>query len=216
MLQDPLRRVSALTGAASRRGTDALLGLLTTKIPLPRSVADRRLVLVGASVGLAWRLHLVFPNVRTLDEYRFDKTGPLARAIALRPDAIILKECAAYFPSSGDVDTALVEQWVEQIRRAGIRPVLATVVPVTAEHARRAPGRQEGLTSFNDWLRGYAAGEDVPLLDLEQALRISAADRHLDDRLDSGDGLHLAWQTYRRHLDPLIPPLLLRTFVDPR
>lgn len=208
-----LRRARALAGAVKQRGTEALLPLVVHKIPLPRSVAHKRVVFVGASVGLAWRLHLVFPNIRTLDEYSFDKSEPLERAIADAPDAIILKECAAYFPSSGDVDTDLVERWVARIRQAGVRPVLATVVPVTAEHARQKPGRQEELTTFNDWLRGYAAAEGLPLLDLEQALRVSAADRHLDDTLDSGDGLHLSWQTYRQRLDPLIPPLLLRTFV---
>jgi len=207
-----LRWARARAGAVKRRGEAMLLPLVVHQIPLPPSVAEKRVVFVGASVGKAWRLPLVFPNIQTLDEYSFDKSEPLERAIAASPDAIILKECAAYFPSRGDVDTGLVERWVARIRQAGVRPVLATVVPVTAVHARDNPGRQEELTAFNDWLRSYAAAEGIALLDLEQALRVSSADRHLDHRLDSGDGLHLSWQTYRRHLDPLIPPLLLRTF----
>jgi hypothetical protein len=92
--------------------------------------------------------------------------------------------------------------------------VLATVVPVTRSHAKDRPGRAEGLWAFNDWLRELCVSEGLALLDLEAALRTSASDRHLDDRLDSGDGLHLSRKTYRGYMDSLIPPLLLRAFAD--
>ena len=194
---------------------DRLLSLVTQRIPLPASVADKRIVLIGASVGKAWRLHLVFPRVRTLALYAFDKSPLVRRAIADRPDAIIIKECAAYFPSDA-VRRDLVERWVQEIRAAHIRPVLATVVPVTRGHALRQVGRAEAIREFNDYLRELASAQQVPLLDLEAALRSSARERYLEDGLDTGDGLHLARATYRQHLDSLIPPLLLRTFQDER
>jgi hypothetical protein len=190
---------------------DRWLALTIRRVLLPEAVARRRVVLLGASVGKAWRLHVGFPNFRALDHYAFDKGPILERALASRPDAIVIKECAAYFPDGG-VDRNLVRGWVERIRGASIHPVLATVVPVTRDHAARAPGRVEAIWAFNDWLRELGAAEQIPILDLEAALRCSAEDRHLDDALDSGDGLHLLPSTYRDRLDPLIAPLLLRVF----
>jgi hypothetical protein len=204
-------RVKQLAARVEEQVSDLALRMVTPRIPLPVMVADKRVILIGASVAKAWRLHLVFPRVQTLVTYAFDKSELVEQALRARPDAIIVKECAAYFPSP-EVRTELVERWVQQIRSAGIRPVLATVVPVTRSHAARVPGRAEGLWAYNDWVREHAAREEVQVLDLEAALWLSSARRYLNDRLDSGDGLHLGRQTYREHLDPLIPPLLLRTF----
>ena len=190
---------------------ELLLSIVTPKLPLPRDLAAKRVTFIGASVGKAWRLHLVVPNIRALTAYQFDKSPLVRRAIAARPDAILIKECAAYFPADG-VNRDLVARWVQQIRAGRIEPLLATVVPVTAQHAARFPGRAEALWQFNDWLRSYTAAEDVPLLDLEAALRVSEEDRHLDPRFAASDGLHLERATYRQHLDPLILPLLLRAF----
>jgi len=206
-------RVKQAMGQIRERVTNRVLSVVTHRIPLPESVADKRVILIGASVGKDWRLHLVFPRIETLHTYEFDKTRLVGQAIEQRPDAIVVKECAAYFPSP-QVKRELVERWVGQIRDAGIRPVLATVVPVTRGHAAQRPGRAEGLWAFNDWLREYCATGGVPLLDLEAALRCSASDRHLDQRLHSGDGLHLSRRTYRQQMDSLIPPLLLRTFAS--
>lgn len=193
------------------RLSDTLLSLTVAPIPLPPQVAQKRIILVGASVGKDWRLHVIYQRIETLVEYAFDKTAMVERAIAARPDAIIIKECAAYFPSTA-VNRDLIAKWVERIRQAQIRPILATVVPVTREHAASHPGRVEAIWEFNDWIRDWAAAEKVPMLDLEAALRCSTEDRYLDDRLDSGDGLHLAAEAYRKKLDPLIPSLLLQTF----
>ena len=206
-------RLRRLLSALSERGRDSALALVTPKIPLPPSVAHKQAVLVGASVGKDWRLHLPFPGVTTLDVYQFDKTEAVGQALGRRPDLIILKECAAYFPlDDPEGSRELVTGWVEQVRAAGVKVALATVVPVTEAHAREKPGRAEGLWQFNRWVRAFGGQEQIPLLDLEAALRRSAEDRHLDDALHSGDGLHLSRRTYREHLDSLLPPLLLRTF----
>lgn len=204
-------RVRSLIEWGKEQLEERLLSLSTPRLPLPEALARQQVLLVGASVGKAWRLHIRFPNIRTLDHYAFDKGPILEAAIAARPDAIIIKECAAYFPNDG-VDRSLVPGWLQRVRSAGIRPVLATVVPVTRGHAAAAPGRVEALWAFNDWLRHLAEEQRVPLLDLEAALRCSPEDRHLAEGLDSGDGLHLKRSTYRERLDPLIPPLLARVF----
>jgi hypothetical protein len=193
------------------RTQDLWLSIITPKLPLPREIAAKRVIFVGASVGKAWRLHLVSPSIRTWAAYEFDKSPLVRRAIAARPDAILIKECAAYFPADG-VDRDLVIRWVQQIRAGHIRPMLATVVPVTASHAVCFPGRAEALWEFNDWLRTFAAAEGVPLLDLEAALRVSGEDRHLQEHWAESDGLHLPGPTYRQHLDRLIPPLLIQAF----
>ena len=200
-------RLSRWRFAAENRA----LSLVTRPVPLPVSVAHREVLFLGASVGRDWRLHLVFPTIETLTAYQFDKGELVERAVQRAPDAVIIKECAAYFPPKRP-HAEQIPAWVERLRGAGIRPALATVVPVTREHARLVPGRAEGLWEVNDWLRDFARAEGVPLLDLEEALRISADERYLRDGLDSGDGLHLRRATYRERLDGLVPPLLLRTF----
>lgn len=204
-------RVRTLAQRLQYAAEDRWLGLWTRPLPLPRSVAHKRVLLLGASVGQAWRLQLVFTHLSALAAYQFDKTPLVERALAARPDGVIIKECAAYFPRS-QLGLDAVQAWVERLQGAGIATALATVVPVTREHAARVPGRAEGLWAFNDGLRELCAARGIPLLDLEQALRSSSSERYLAPGLDSGDGLHLARTTYRTRLDPLIPPLLLRLF----
>jgi hypothetical protein len=70
----------------------------------------RRTVLLGASVGKGWQIEQL-PARADNDEYifeyaavySFDKTQVLHSLLeqeeGTMPDAIILKECAAYFPS---------------------------------------------------------------------------------------------------------------------
>jgi hypothetical protein len=192
---------------------EAYTALTARPVPLPPSVEQRRVLVLGASVAKAWRLHRLFPNVRALQRYRFDKQPLVQQALAERPDAAVIKQCAVYFP--GDEQRwGLVPGWARQLREGGVRPAVATVAPVNRAHASAHPGRAEGLWAYNDWLRGWAEEQQVPLLDLEAALRCGAADRHLDPRLASGDGLHLLYRSYREVLDSLIPPLLLRLFSE--
>ncbi len=206
-------RVRQRLSAVKESTRDRALGLVTPRIPLPPSVAHKEVVLVGASVGKDWRLHLPFPGTVTLDIYQFDKSEMVAEALGRRPDLVILKECAAYFPlDDPEASQALVRGWIDQVRAADVAVALATVVPVTRDHALAEPGRAEGLWAFNDWVRGHASDHGLEVLDLEAAVRCAAEDRHLDDALHSGDGLHLTRRTYREHLDGLLPPLLLRVF----
>jgi lysophospholipase L1-like esterase len=56
--------------------------------------------------------------------------------------------------------------------------------------------RLRDLAAFNDWIRKYALEQNLPILDLEKALRISETDRRLRDDFDGGDGLHLNQNAY--------------------
>ncbi len=133
-------RLRVLGGRVEETVTDGALSLVTRRIPLPASVDAKQIYFIGASVGRDWRLHLVFPNIQTLTAYQYDKGELVEQVLMSRPDAVIIKECAAYFPPDR-ADLEQIRRWVEKLWSGGVRAALATVVPVTREHARRLPGR---------------------------------------------------------------------------
>lgn len=196
--------------------------------------AERHVILLGASVGREWRIEEL-PERAGRPEYRlefvarydFDKGPELEQILSRRsgrPDAVILKECAAYFPGDLDRYRALVTSWVGRCREAGVVAIPATVAPVLVRRGwtgrvraalRAARGRPhprrrlEGLLAYNDWLRRFAAEEGLTVLDLEASLRVGEDDRSLPEDLHSGDGLHLNEEAYRR-LDAIVPRALDR------
>jgi hypothetical protein len=181
------------------------------------------IVLLGASVGKAWRLQdyasrMKDPEhtIESIAVYQYDKTEGLEE-ILMRPKRkfrltrtylkgffqpapklpgiIIIKECAAYFPGNMDTYKDLIKQWVKRIREANIEVLIATTVPITRERAKTKKGQIEQIVAFNDWMRTYAGKEHIGILDLEAALRISSVERFLRDEL-STDGLHLNEKAY--------------------
>ena len=185
---------------------------------------EKRVVLIGASIGQEWNLPDLPRRVNVpgyafeaVQAWQYDKSEAVeetlmrpSRKFRLTPsyfkgifnpsprpaDVIILKECSSYFPSDISRNKALFQTWIEEIRQKNITVMLATIVPVTKERARRQPGKQEGIREFNDWLRDFARQQGLPLLDLEQALRTDGKERYLRDELTSGDGSHLNQQAY--------------------
>lgn len=183
-----------------------------------------RILLLGASVGDAWDLDRWSERMKnnefifeSLAVYAFDKTEALQEILmrprrkfrisrsylnALlqgppqKPEAIIIKECAAYFPGELEKYKALVKQWVSMCQAAGIKPIIATVVPVTLEHDAKRQGRLRGILEYNDWVRAYTRENSLACLDLELVLRISESQRSLRPELTSGDGLHLNAAAY--------------------
>lgn len=183
-----------------------------------------KVLLLGASVGQSWELQ-DFPK-RTRDSrfefeavqaWQFDKTEALDEILMrpkrkfkptktylkgffkpapIKPDIILIKECAAYFPGDMARYKSLLPNWVASIRANGRTPVLATVVPVTSDHAKRKPGRIESIREFNDWIRAYAATEKLSLVDLESAIREDDKGRFLRTEYTNGDGLHLNRKAY--------------------
>jgi len=190
-----------------------------------RSEQPYRVVLLGASIGRSWhlpefaaRVHDRRYAVESYAVWQFDKSEMLDEVL-MRParkfhptrtylkslfrpapqpaDAIILKECSAYFPGDPREQRRLVEKWVGEIMHAGIQPILATAVPVTRQRAEADPGKIEGVREYNDWVRSYAGDRRIPLLDLERALRSDPSGRYLRDDLTSGDGSHLNAKAYK-------------------
>jgi len=200
----------------------------------------RHVVLLGASVGHDWKIDALperlgqdsgakWYSFEFVGDYQFDKTQTLRKILQRKqnkPDAILLKECAAYFPGDLNRYQELMKGWIKECKDAGVIPVPTTVVPVIRQHSlmsrikdavkyvlgRPTSGMQlERIMQYNDWIRNYAAGEKLAVLDLEAAVRISAEDRSLRMDLHSGDGLHLNEGAYRL-LDPIVALVLDKAF----
>ncbi|MBI2400021.1 MAG: SGNH/GDSL hydrolase family protein [Deltaproteobacteria bacterium] len=200
------------------------LMILGTASPVFAEKNKTRVLLLGASVGQEWEVEGIPKRLgdsrfqfEAVQAWQFDKTAALEEALMrpkrkfkptktylkgffepspLPPDAIVIKECAAYFPGEMARYKSLIPKWVASIKASGKKPALATVVPVTSEHAIRKPGRIEAIREFNDWIKEYAAAEKLPLVDLEAALRKDAKGRFLKAEYTSGDGLHLNRKAY--------------------
>jgi hypothetical protein len=199
----------------------------------------KRIILLGASVGKSWNLK-EFPQRMKIDNYVFesiafyeyDKTEALEEILMRpkrkfrltktyikgffepapqRPDVIILKECAAYFPGDLILYKELIKKWVQRLHGTNYKVVLATVVPVTPERNEKKRGQIESIREFNDWVREYTANEHITLLDLEEALRQDNDGRFLREDLTSGDGLHLNKKAYDI-LDKLLQETILAKF----
>lgn len=180
--------------------------------------AEKNVVFIGASTGNRWKLP-DFPqrvrapeyNMEFLKIYEFDKSKLIDEVIKRpqKPDAVIIKECSVYFPGPQDAYKKQFASWVASLKQAGIKPMVATVVPPatsqgfvadTKEFIKvRLLGRDnqfQQVVDFNNWLREFAQKENIPVVDLEQALRRSDADRHMVERFDSGDGIHINKEAY--------------------
>ena len=109
----------------------------------PSDKVDKYVVLVGASVGRSWKLKDFSQRVQKPDYffgyrglYEFDKTPVINSLLKSekKPDTVIIKECAAYFPRETSESINQIDNWVSRLSQSGIQPVLATVVPVTREN----------------------------------------------------------------------------------
>ena len=194
------------------------------------SGSPRHIVLLGASVGGAWNISGLSDRMGNSEytfeyicEYSDDKSEKLASILNRgqeKPAAIIIKECAAYFPGGSVKLKALIRGWVGACRDEDVIPVLATVVPVVRSFPLRIfflsllhgkwkypKGTFEAISEFNDWVRDYAGEEGLVVLDLEAALRTSSCDRHLNGRYAKIDGLHVNEKAYRE-LDMIVIPAM--------
>ena len=187
---------------------------------------QKRVVLMGASIGREWNIPALSERMKNNDyvfEYvgkgAFDKSAQLEEILLRRegkPDAVLIKECAAYFPGDLVRYQQLIGQWVAECRKHSVIPIPATVVPVTRLHSfkkvmidivkLRNPAkygnpwryrRNEAILSYNDWLRDYCRSEGLSCLDLESAVRNQGRNRFLRGSLARMDGLHLNKKGYR-------------------
>jgi hypothetical protein len=216
--------------------------LIFTMIIMPgelkAEIKKKNVILLGASVGHEWNIESLPQRVDKKDAaysfefigiYQFDKTKLLREALRRkqrRPDIIILKECAAYFPGDIYLYETLMQSWVRDCNSAGVIPLPVTVLPVIRQDSfeaklkdkikvllRKPSGRDqiEQISAYNDWLKAFAEKERLAVLDLEACVRVSQEDRSLRDHLHSGDGLHLNRSAYDL-LDELLIKTLDRVF----
>jgi len=186
----------------------------------------RHITLVGASIGRAWNFFSLAERLRRddyifefVDTGSFDKTLWIKEILARpqnKPDVIIIKECAAYFPGDFSRQKSLVEEWMKECHEANVLPVLATVIPVTRLHSFKKilidivklrnplkygnPFRQKrnkAILEYNDWVREYCQRNGWPCLDLEAAVRYSEKKRYLRRDLAKLDGLHVNSKAYK-------------------
>jgi hypothetical protein len=177
----------------------------------PSGDIEKYVVLVGASVGKSWNLPELSERVKDRKvwygyrgRYAFDKTAVLEKLISsqLKPDAVIIKECAAYFPRNVAGSVSAVKEWAQVLANAGIQPILATVVPVTESHdAERKVPRMESINMYNDAIRSLCTEKDFLVLDLQKILSDDKNKGYLNDSYAMSDGLHLKEDAYRSVLD---------------
>jgi len=206
-----------------------------TQFPRP----PRHVVLLGASIGRAWNISSLPARIQNREytfEYvpgdsSFDKSDRLREVLSRsenKPDAIFLKECAAYFPGRQEAYQSLMKRWIRECREKGVIPIPATVVPVTKLHSfkkflidilkLRNPfafggpfnaKRNRAILEYNDWIRAFGKEQGLQVLDLEAAVRRSERSRFLRSDLARIDGLHLNQKAYRI-LDQIVLPTLQR------
>ena len=192
----------------------------TTELAINYSgeIENASITFVCASVGSAWNINEHFPNLNIdiYDEYQFDK-GQVIRDIleSGKPDIMIIKECAAYFPPE-EMGTSmaaykdLIRDWINLCRGESVIPILTTVVPIDPDNPNNWEGQLGSILEYNDWVKDYCRNEDISVLDLEAALRVSEGNRALDPKYDSGDGLHPNDLAYTEELDHILIPALER------
>ena len=173
-------------------------------------------VLLGASVGKEWNLPAL-PDRLNADGYAFgyrgkygyDKTDVLETLVnsQYKPDIVIIKECAEYFPKELNPILEKLPQWVDLLVSSDITPVLATCCPVTEGNDCGNPGRQAAINEFNQFVHAFAEEKDLALLDLEETLRSDGDAHYLRVEYSQPDGLHLLPAAYQA-LDAIVLPAL--------
>lgn len=197
---------------------------------------QKHIILLGASIGRAWNISSLPERINNHDydiEYidgsGFDKSERLRKIISRRenkPDAIFIKECAAYFPGDLELYRNLMTQWIKECQEENVIPIPTTVVPVTRLHPFKKfmidimkgrnllkggnpfkNRRSKAILEFNDWIRMYCKNWGLSVLDLEAALCFSEKNRFLREDLARVDGLHLNRKAYKI-LDQIVIPTL--------
>ena len=191
----------------------------------PPITKQKHVLLLGASIGKAWNIPSLDERNHTNDftfEYihggGFDKSKSLKSILSRRkkkPDAIFIKECAAWFPGDLQHYKSLMKQWITECHEANVIPIPTTVVPVTRLHSLKkfmidilkgrnpfksgSPfrnSRNRAILEYNNWIKTYCQELGLSVLDLEGAVRYSEKNRFLREDLAKLDGLHINTKAY--------------------
>lgn len=201
-----------------------------------KSKKQRYVVLIGASIGHHWDIPSLPKRINNFSYiFEYVGTGPFDKSDRLKsvlerhenkPDAIFIKECAAYFPGDMKQYTELMKRWINDCKEMDVIPIPVTVVPVTRLHSfklilidiikGRNPflmgnpfchRRNRAILEYNDWIREYCGKSGLSFLDLEAAVRYSEKNRFLREDLAHIDGLHVGSKAYKL-LDQIVIPTL--------
>lgn len=177
------------------------------------------IVYIEASTGKAWKLDK-FPErvnnknykIDFMRVYEFDKTDLVNKALDKKrgiPDAVVVQECAVYFPGNMKEYKNKYKNWIKEIKKAGSKPIIATVVPPAKKTGYMDQAKEfikiyilgrdkqiDQIVEFNEWLRQLAKTEDAALVDLEKAVRVSEENRHMKDEFNTGDDIHINREAY--------------------
>lgn len=165
---------------------------------------NRYIAFIGASIGRDWKLEQLperQPDLKDVailfwPEYQFDKTRIVDHVmkIPIKPDAILIKECAAYFPLNIEQAGKEYLDWFELLKKNNLKAVAVTTVPVTISNEKQNPGRAESIYAFNSFLKlsGEKVYDLVPTLSDPQS-----GGMFLQESLAQEDGLHLNQKAYK-------------------
>lgn len=165
---------------------------------------NRYIVFIGASIGRDWKIEQLPERQPALKdvailfwpEYQFDKTRIVDHVmkIPIKPDAILIKECAAYFPLNIEQAGKEYLDWFELLKKNNLKAVAVTTVPVTISNEKQNPGRAESIYAFNSFLKssGEKVYDLVPTLSDPQT-----GGMFLQESLAQEDGLHLNQKAYK-------------------
>ncbi|MBI5482296.1 MAG: capsular biosynthesis protein [Deltaproteobacteria bacterium] len=188
-----IRRLIAIGYALGLAGPVAFLCRCSANPP------EERVVFFGASITEDWPLKGYFPGRPYLNrgqggELAFQMLARFQRDVVdLKPRAVVLKLCAINFgptaPTLG-VTKAEYREMIERAQAAGIKPVLATVVPVSQAWAdRKGPNVQAGILAFGGWVKDEGRKRRLEVADYHTAL--ADAEGFVNPRY-STDGLHVS------------------------
>ena len=175
---------------ANYRDEDAKLG--------PPTKGEARVVFMGDSITEFWPLSDSFPGKPYVNRGISGQTTPqmLLRfrqdVIALEPRVVvILAGTNDIAENTGPITLAAIEDnlmsMVDLAKRNGIRVVLSALVPAAKYPWRPDLAPVEKIRALNEWIRDYAAKEDLVFLDYYSAM--TNGQRGLKAEL-SEDGVH--------------------------
>ncbi len=212
----------------------AIMSMIFYQGELKAVIKKKHVILLGASIGHDWKIESLPERLNGaaqrysfeyVGEYQYNKSQSLRDILnrkQMRPDAVILKECATYFPGNFAEYQELMKYWIRDCKKAGVIPIPATVLPVLKQNSLTsrvkdvlklvlgrppASAQLKQINQYNDWIKSYATCESLTVLDLEEPVRISPNDRSLRIDFQSGDGLHLNRAAYDRLDKTLITAL---------
>jgi len=161
-----------------------------------------RVVFFGASITARWDLERDFTGVTCINRGVGNQLAPamLARfkrdVLDLKPDAVVIKFCSINvrptLPNSVLRDA--MTMMVGLARSAGIKPIVCTIIPAGKPEAHIGDfSVVNTLGEFNEWVRGFAAENELPLIDYAGAI---ADDSGFLPREYSTDPVHVNERGY--------------------